>query len=128
MCLNAAKAFDEYVEPPKRIWHREPSSPKGDRPGDLWAARTSWHEILEPFGFTAVKHVGDVTHWERPGKDLRSTSATTNHDGYDLFYVFSSNAPPFEPKRGYSKFTAFTLLRCQGDFSRAAKLAAERVR
>ena len=26
------------------------------------------------------------------------------------FYVFSSNAHPFEPDRAYSKFTAYTLL------------------
>ena len=92
------------------------------------AARTSWHDVLEPFGFTAVHQRGEVIDWERPGKDAHSTSATTGYKGYDMFYVFSTNCPPFEANRGYSKFTCYALLRCQGDFSRAAKLVGDQMR
>jgi hypothetical protein len=35
-------------------------------------------------------------------------------------YMFSSNGYPFEPGRAYSKFAAFTLLNCGGDFIKAA--------
>ena len=38
-------------------------------------------------------------HWQRPGKKGDGTSATLK-DG--SFYVFSSNASPFEPEKSYS--------------------------
>ena len=128
MCLNAGRAFDEFVEPPKRLWTQGLRRVDGDRPGDRWAARTSWHDILEPFGWRAVRQHGETIEWKRPGKDEKGISATTGHNGHDTLYVFSTNCPPLEPNRGYSKFHVLTLLRCQGDFSRAAKLVAERVR
>lgn len=124
MCLNAARAFDEFVEPPKRLWTQGLRRIDGDRPGDRFAARTSWHDILEPFGWTVVTQHGDTINWKRPGKDEKGISATTGYNGHDILYVFSTNAPPFEERRGYSKFRVFALLRCQGDFTRAAKLVA----
>ena len=46
--------------------------------------------------------------------------------GRDLLYVFSSNAAPFEPEKGYSKFAVYALLNHGGDFTAAARaLAAE---
>ncbi len=72
---------------------------------------------------------GGVRHWTRPGKDC-GTSATTGYDpegsGRDLFYVFTTSAPPFEPGRGYSKFTAYTLFAHGGDFRAAARAVASR--
>jgi hypothetical protein len=50
-------------------------------------------------------------------------SATSGYCG-DHLYVFSSNAYPFEPGRAYSKFAAFTLVNCGGDFSTAASILA----
>jgi hypothetical protein len=67
-------------------------------------------------------HRGEVTFWRRPGKN-RGISATTGYCG-DRLYVFSSNAHPFAPERAYSKFAAFTLLNCGGDFSKAATILA----
>ncbi len=64
--------------------------------------------------------------WETKGNgdDLasqdRGISATTNWDGSDLLYVFSTSTL-FEPKRGYSKFAAYALLNFGGDFRAAAR-------
>lgn len=97
-----------------------PAAPSSNRPGDLYAAVTPWERILKPRGWVIKDSLPDGTvHWTRPGKDA-GTSATTNHDGHDLLYVFSSNAKPFEPDHGYSKFHAYALLRHDGDHGAAA--------
>jgi putative DNA primase/helicase len=96
--------------------------PNGNRPGDLYAATVVWPDILLPHGWRVVGHRGEVTLWCRPGKN-HGISATTGHCG-DYFYIFSSNGNPFEPGRAYSKFAAFTLLNCGGDFIKAATMLA----
>ena len=55
--------------------------------------------LLMRHGWKKTGESGGNEHWERPGKDGKSTSATWNRE---VFYVFSSNAAPFEPERGYS--------------------------
>ena len=55
--------------------------------------------------------------WRRPGKEGEQTSATLK-DG--LFYVFSSNAAPFEPAGSYTAFSANALLEHGGDYTKAA--------
>lgn len=94
------------------------------RPGDDFAARTSWPQILEPHGWTAVFTAGGETYWRRPGKD-ESWSATTNYQDSDLLYVFST-ATEFEDQRGYGKFSAYALLEHGGDFTRAAAALADK--
>jgi hypothetical protein len=112
------------VEPERIYTPRRPTAPDGTRPGDLFAARASWEDILLPHGWRVVRHRVGVTLWCRPGKK-GGISATTGHCG-DLLYVFSSNAFPFEPERAYRKFTAYSLLNFNGDFRKASTaLAAE---
>jgi hypothetical protein len=71
---------------------------------------------------------GEVTYWRRPRKDGAGWSATTgaceSKAGKQLFYVFSSNAAPFEAGTPYSKFGAYALLNHGGDFGAAAKALA----
>jgi Bifunctional DNA primase/polymerase, N-terminal len=120
--LICARAFNEYVEP-ERIWTpRQPTATDGTRLGDIFAANVSWEDILRPHGWRVDGYRGEVTRWRRPGKK-DGHSATTGHCG-DYLYVFSSNAYPFAPWRAYSKFAAFTLLHCGGDFSKAATILA----
>ena len=120
--LNCARALSQYMEP-ERIWTPpERSTATGDRPGDLFAAKASWEDILLPHGWRVVGHRGEVTLWCRPGKKA-GLSATSGYCGAHL-YVFSSNANPFEPERAYSKFTAFALLNAGGDFVKAATMLA----
>ncbi|MBV8317619.1 MAG: DUF927 domain-containing protein, partial [Planctomycetaceae bacterium] len=47
-------------------------------------------------------------------------SATTGHEGRDVFHVFSNEARPFAPNESYSKFQAYALLKHGGDESKAA--------
>jgi hypothetical protein len=119
--LNCARALTQYVEP-ERVYTPRMSSTTGDRPGDVFAVKVPWEDILLPHGWRVVGHRGEVTCWCRPGK-RGGLSATTGHCG-DQLYVFSSNAHPFEPERAYHKFTAYALLNTGGDFSKAATIVA----
>lgn len=72
--------------------------------------RAELEQALSAAGWKKIRD-GAEQHWERPGKDEHSTSATFNGD---VFYVFSSNAAPFEPGKGYSVKGALKLLK--GEF------------
>jgi hypothetical protein len=98
-----------------------------DRPGDRFNRETDWATILQPAGWTRVPFNGDGERWRRPGKD-DGVSATAAGGGYDLLFVFSSNAPPFEPRTSYTKFGAFALLEHGGDYGAAASALAKRYR
>ena len=117
--LRCARAFNEYMEPPKPVFIPR-ATRTDDRPGDVFSATHSWEEILTPHGWKVVHHAGGVTYWKRPNKRDHGWSATTGHENNDTLYVFSVNAPPFLPNHGYSKFTVYTLLNFRGDFSAAA--------
>jgi putative DNA primase/helicase len=93
----------------------------GSRPGDEWAERTSWADILEPAGWTWSHRSGREDHWTRPGKSKRDgTSATTNYQDTDLLKVFSSSTE-FDTDGTYTKFGAFATLYYNGDHREAAR-------
>lgn len=106
--------------PPRGQRPRAPGIPSGNRPGEIYARDTSWSEVLEPHGWSMVRQRGDTLDWRRPGKRW-GISATTNHEGADCLYVFSSNASPFEAGRSYTKFGAFAELNHGGDYDAAAR-------
>ncbi|MBN2583207.1 MAG: bifunctional DNA primase/polymerase [Planctomycetes bacterium] len=87
-----------------------------DRPGDDFNRRGDVRAVLEQFGWSCVKG-GDNEYWRRPGKP--SGWSATLRDR--VFYVFSSNAAPFEPDRAYSPFAVYTMLAAGGDFEQAAR-------
>jgi hypothetical protein len=99
--------------------HRDANS---TLPGDDYNAKTTWDEILLPLGWTKVFSKGQTTAWCRPGKH-DGISATTNYEGSDLLFVFSTSTI-FEAERGYSKFAVYTLLEHGGDFHKAASALA----
>jgi putative DNA primase/helicase len=108
--------------PPRRVAPRRtattPSS--SSRPGDAFNATADWADILEPHGWHYMGTDGaGADRWCRPGKG-GGVSATTNHAGLDLLYVFSSNADPFEENKYNDKFAAYALLNHGGDFYAAA--------
>ncbi|HLZ10929.1 MAG TPA: bifunctional DNA primase/polymerase [Chloroflexota bacterium] len=123
--FGLARAFDEMP----KMTDSDPAPPSpngtpGDRPGDRFNAVADWREILEPHGFRFIGERNGTGLWTRPGKAV-GVSATTNHAGSGLLYVFSTSTV-FEAERGYSPFSAYALLNYGGDFSAAAKaLAAE---
>ncbi len=115
---------------PARIVPDEPPEPDGsdeaevksrrERPGDRFNAEATWATILEPHGWQRVPYGGDGERWRRPGK-TEGISATANGGGYRLLYVFTSNAPPFEANRSYSRFSAYATLEHGGDYTAAAR-------
>ena len=89
------------------------------RPGDDFCQRGEIRPILESHGWQFLGSKPDGTElWRRPGKESGGHSAT--FDG-NVFYVFSSNAAPFESERGYSRFQVYATLECGGDYTRAAR-------
>ena len=105
--VGLAKAFDETAA--KAACAATPAAPVrmtvAPRRFD-YADSVDIRPVLEAHGWKMTRG-GDNEHWERPGKDGRSTSATFNGD---VFYVFSSNAAPFAPNTGYSKRRVLELL------------------
>lgn len=130
--LRCARLFDRSVIEV----HREPQTKRfdnGERPGDIFATRATWADILEPHGWEQAGQTGDVTRWRRPGKS-QGWSATTgleSKDGNSLLCVFSTNAHPFDGPDGgrtcstYSKFSAYAILNHGGDYQTAAKTLAD---
>jgi len=114
---DLACMLDEQIKPTED--RRQSAKTDSDRPGDDYNAHASWSEVLEPHGWVKVSSRLGVVSWRRPDKD-HGISATTNHADSDLLYVFSSSTR-FEPNRGYSKFSAYTILNHGGDFREASK-------
>jgi hypothetical protein len=91
------------------------------RPGDDFNRRGDVREALVRHGWTLAR-TGPNEHWRRPGK-ATGWSATLKGG---VLYVFTSNAPPFEPDTAYSPFAAITLLDHGGDFAASALALRER--
>lgn len=114
--LDAAVALGEVAERPER---KHATGTNGDgRPGDEFNAQADISGVLKLAGWKHLRTVGDNQHWQRPGKTGPGASATFNGK---VFYVFSSNADPFEAGRGYSAFAVYAMLEHGGDFKAAAK-------
>ncbi len=117
-----ARTMDE--KPPPAPRERARDGAEGDRPGDDYNRRgTSWEGLLVPAGWSRVAEYDEAAWWCRPGK-TSGVSATTNHAGSDLLWVFSTSTE-FESERSYDKFGAYTVLHHEGDLSAAAKALAE---
>jgi hypothetical protein len=103
------------------------TGPDKNRPGDDFNKRgASWDEILKPAGWKFLRRRGLTEYWQRPGKARgEGWSATVNHRGTDLLYVFSS-ATGFDAPKAYTKFSAYAVLNHNGDFRAAAKDLAGR--
>jgi hypothetical protein len=110
------------VQHQRCVQYQHHGSKDGDdlRPGDVFNQTATWSSILAPHGWTLIRTVDGVGFWRRPGKNT-GIGATTNHAGYGLLYVFSSNACPFEAGRAYSRFSAWVLLEHRGNYSAAAR-------
>jgi Bifunctional DNA primase/polymerase, N-terminal/Protein of unknown function (DUF3987) len=130
--LECARAFNEYVEPSRMLGG--PTLPQGQgtrhgvnggkSPGDDYNERGDLAGLLARHGWQPVRGDGSHQYYRRPGKDRGGHSASLI-DGR-TFYVFSSNAHPFEADRGYSPFGAYSLLEHDGDYQRAAKELARK--
>lgn len=111
------------LSPPQNV---QPLVQRDDRPGDQWAAKITWHELLTADGWSWHHRTGDEDHWTRPGKTIKDgTSATTNYEGSDVLKVFTSNASPLEQGETYNKFHYLAVTRFGGDHAAATRWLVE---
>lgn len=115
--LCAAYQLNEYAPEVKN----EPVSPGMSddfviRPGDDFNAHGDFRSLLLRHGWTPLHKSGTNEYFRRSGKSSGGQSASFNGE---VFYVFSTNAAPFEPG-AYSPFNAYAILEHNGDFTAAA--------
>lgn len=100
---------------------------EGVRPGDDYNARGPLLDLLQSAGWQIVGQRGGAAVLRRPGKtsDWSANFGFGEAFGGRMFFCFTSSAPPFEPKTGYSPFAVYTLLKTGGhapsDFIEAAR-------
>jgi hypothetical protein len=87
-----------------------------NRPGDDFNNRGDVRAVLLQHGWVLTKP-GDNEHWRRPGKTCGMSATLKDR----VFYVFSSNAAPFEPHHAYSPFAVYALLNHGGSYELAAR-------
>jgi len=113
--LEAAWSLNELIPSPVAV----PSDPQphnqGERPGDAFNARGDVTALLVQHEWTLVRD-GENQYWRRPGK-TKGWSATLKDR---VFYVFSSNAAPFDGPKAYGPFAVYTMLEHNGDYTKAA--------
>jgi putative DNA primase/helicase len=120
-----ARILDEKPRPIYNAPSPRSSRDASDKPGDRYNAETSWESLLPSYGWRIDHRHGPTTYWTRPGKD-HGVSATTNYQGNDLLWVFSSSTG-LDPDRSYDRFVFYTVMTHAGDFRAAAQaLAAKR--
>lgn len=114
------EAFQPMAADPPKIVDQATNEPAMMRPGDDFNRSADIGALLTHHGWSLGRD-GENQHWRRPGKSAGCSATLKDR----IFYVFSSNAPPFEPNRGYCPFTVYALLEHNGDFTEAAKRLRE---
>jgi hypothetical protein len=76
-------------------------------------------ELLSAHGWTFVYSKGGKDFYKRPGKSDAATSGDYHHEKR-LFGVFSTNAHPFEPGKGYTPANVLNALQFAGDWKATA--------
>jgi putative DNA primase/helicase len=122
--LEVAHSFNEYVNPKKAVSiPRTVKREDGDiRPGEAYdqspEAFAKTLATLEKHGWKHHSNDKLGALFTRPGKHT-GVSARLFDSG--LFYVFSSNAAPFEPEQAYTSFGVLIELEYKGDASACAR-------
>lgn len=119
LLLGLAASLNEYREPEYKAVTPLVRNPSVLLPGDDFNGRGDWHSLLTRHGWRFLRERGGVSYWQKPD-DRHGHHATTNFRGSNLLYVFSTSTE-FEPRRGYTLFSAYALLEHGGDFDAAAQ-------
>ena len=117
--VAALDAIAGQCELPAAVYNDSEGLLDQTRPGDDFASKVSWDEILVPAGWSRT--TGNEC-WLRPGKTDGMQSGNTRYTskaGRSLLVVHSGAAAPFAPGE-YSKFKAYAILNCGGDLDKAA--------
>ena len=88
------------------------------KPGDRYNAETSWEELLPAYGWRR-RSSRRGTRLLDPARQRRGTSATTNYQGNDLLWVFTSSTE-LDPDRSYDRFGFYAVMEHGGNFRAAA--------
>jgi len=122
--IEVCKALDERVES-EETYKAKTTHETKEQPGQIYndAADvvTETKSVLRAHSWTELKD----GFWRRPGKK-DGISATFGRVGKNVFYVFSSNADPFQEMTSYTPFGVLASLQFNGDYSAAAKDLAKR--
>ena len=94
---------------------------EGLRPGDDYNERGDVESVLLNHGWQVARRAGSTVFLRKPGKRGRGHQATLHAVAHNVFFCFSTSAPPFDDLRGYSAFQVYAMLEHNGDFSAAAK-------
>jgi hypothetical protein len=117
-----ARSFNTYVEPQTYIPNE--ISNGAARPGEDYSARISVQEftdMLESEGWRVIASRGDYVYLNRPGAKHSKRTDAVIVQSKKLFVPYSTSIPQFESEKGYSPFRTYALIKCGGDFKRAAK-------
>jgi hypothetical protein len=125
----AAAALNTYCTPSDivsapRARKQATNGGDGVKPGADFNERGDVAPLLIADGWTKVRTRGDGSDWRRPGKKDGGISATLDIVAPGVFYVFSSNAAPFDNEHGYDRFAVYTLLQHEGDYQASTRALA----
>ncbi len=120
--IKVLNALEPEKESKQYTPYIAPANVDGGRPGDIFNALASWEDVLYPLGWTKVGHENSngVQYWRRPGKK-DGISASTNWNGHNLFFPYTTFFSELDPKRGYTKFRLLALMKYGGDYKKAAR-------
>ena len=133
--FELAKTFDQAPKKEKNL----PANIKftdGEEQISEWYGRIypdEWRALITQQGWTlATTNSEGIEHWTRPNKNVADgISATWSIRGNRgeaaarRFYVFSSNAHPFENEKSYSPFQIYCLLEHGDDWDAAVAEVAK---
>ncbi|MBA2680399.1 MAG: bifunctional DNA primase/polymerase [Ktedonobacteraceae bacterium] len=135
---NSVRAFDETpdVEPCQEtrsilpvFYPGRPTSPVGERPGDLFMSdpTVTWESLLVGWDISDPQPNRDgylERYLRHPGKVGFGANATLNADGTDRLFVFSPS-PGLPMNRYFNKFEFYAYWYWGGDFTQATRALAE---
>ena len=99
----------------------DPRSSTGEiRSGDDFNERGDVAGVLRDHGWRPIRE-GKNQYWARPDGSMKVHATLKDR----VFFVFSTNAQPFEANKAYSPFAVYTLLDHHGDFKMAARTLAD---
>jgi len=117
ICRALNEVEDKKAHEPKIEINDNAEAP-GNSYNNDYSSIAETKQILLNAGWVAQ---GDY-YWRRPGKTDLGISASFGKVGKNKFYVFSSNASPFDMQCSYSMFAVRAYLLHNKDFSECGKL------
>lgn len=125
LILNICRSLNEVA--PKEKIKRDPTvKVEGETPGSRYNSDpATFQKTIDLLKHHGWKSDRTEQFWKRPDKSDGGFSATFGRVGVNKFYVFSTNAYPFEHDTSYSMWGVLTMLEYDGDYNASAKVLAK---